>query len=134
MYTDKMFIDYCIERCDELAERRGQLIKRAKYVRDVNPHHNGDQKLWRVDPPMKYDVYDYNFERLTRTTEYIVTSAVVALSSGPETYIFPADRAGNIIAWDELRGSFRGELSHHKALNYAGYLAVGLPIDEEYSQ
>ena len=40
---------------------------------------------------------------------------------GPETYIFGADKDGEILSWMELDGSFRGDLNHREALLKAGY-------------
>jgi hypothetical protein len=54
-------------------------------------------------------------------TEYVVVSAVVATFSGPETYIFPADKDSKVLNWLELNGSFRGALDHAEALKGAGY-------------
>lgn len=53
--------------------------------------------------------------------QYVVVSAVNVPFGGPETYIFPADREGNIINWGELDGSFKGALDHSRALKNAGY-------------
>lgn len=41
--------------------------------------------------------------------------------SGPETYIFPADKTGEIVNWSELDGSFKGGLDHEQALVNAGF-------------
>jgi hypothetical protein len=72
----------------------------------------GDANLYRVDPPMAYE---------DGTTEYVIVSAVVALYSGPETYIFPANESGEVIDWLELPGSFKGGMDHDEALRGAGY-------------
>lgn len=63
--------------------------------------------------------------------EYVVVSAMdLSLLSGEdattvvgslETYIFPADKDGNVLEWIELNGSFKGELNHERALREAGY-------------
>lgn len=73
----------------------------------------GDARLYRVDPPMTYDD--------DKKTNYVVVSAAVVIFSGPETYIFPATRLGEILDWLELPGSFRGGLDHARALEVAGY-------------
>ncbi len=65
-------------------------------------------RTYRLDPPLD-------------GSEYVVVSAVVALYSGPETYIFPADETGHITGYGELDGSYRGGLSHETALRDAGY-------------
>ena len=50
-----------------------------------------------------------------------MVSATHVLFSGPETYIFPANEQGEVINWLELDGSYKGRLSHEKALNNAEY-------------
>lgn len=50
----------------------------------------------------------------------VVVSAVVALFSGPEVLIFPADEDGRVREWGELDGQ-RGHLDHGQALRAAGY-------------
>ena len=74
---------------------------------------NGDARLYKVAPPMEYG------DGLT--TEFVIVSASNVPWSGPETYIFPADDEGKILNWGELEGSFKGELNHETALEYAGY-------------
>ena len=56
--------------------------------------------------------------------EYVVVSAVVAMITGPETYIFGGNARGEIVEYAELDGSFRGGLDHEAALNRAGYTVV----------
>lgn len=57
--------------------------------------------------------------------EYVVASAVTVIAGGrdygPETYLFPADKDGNITSYGELTGSQRGTLDHAAALRDAGY-------------
>ncbi|MDQ0241245.1 hypothetical protein [Arthrobacter bambusae] len=53
--------------------------------------------------------------------EYVIVSAVNALYSGPETYIFGATEDGEVADWLELHGSYRGGLDHAAALSGAGY-------------
>lgn len=72
----------------------------------------GNARLYRCEPPMPTE---------DGPTEYVVVSATVAWMSGPETYIFAADKDGNITNWCELPGSFRGGLDHDEALRGAGY-------------
>lgn len=52
---------------------------------------------------------------------FVVVSAVCAMFTGPETYIFEADAGGGITSWTELPGSFRGGLDHAEALRSYGY-------------
>lgn len=55
---------------------------------------------------------------------FVVVSAVCAMFTGPETYIFEADAGGGITSWTELPGSFRGGLDHAEALRSYGYEIV----------
>ena len=71
----------------------------------------GYARLYRVNPPLDGH-------------EYVIVSATVVPWSGPETYIFAADVSGAVTSWDELDGSYRGGLSHTKALQNAGYVRV----------
>ena len=64
--------------------------------------------------------YDVDRER-EHATDHVIVSAVVAMFSGPETYIFPANDKGEITDWGELDGSFKGDLDHAQALRNAGY-------------
>ena len=87
-----------------------------------------ERALYYVSPPMTGEVWAYsdNGEYECREVEYpyIVVSAVVAPSSGPETYIFGATEEGYIANWSELKGPFNGALNHAAALSNAGYTIV----------
>lgn len=76
---------------------------------DSSPHH---QCLYQLSPPLEGH-------------KFVVVSAASVPFSGPETYIFPSDANGVITSWGELRGSYRGSLSHVKALRMAGYTIKG---------
>ena len=77
----------------------------------------GNQKLYKLDPPMT--VTDWDDENTIEVHEYVVVSATYAF--GPETYIFPADENGEVTSYSELDGSYQGGLNHEQALNNAGY-------------
>ena len=85
----------------------------ATLVRDNLANFNGHAKLYKLSEPVTFDD--------DHTTDYIVVSASVVPFSGPETYIFPANKNGNVIHWCELDGSYRGGLDHAKALVNGGY-------------
>lgn len=90
-------------------------VKTAEFVRDISNDDDswtGTAKLWRVSPPVRFST----LEGGTRETEYVITSATVAIFSGPETYIFPADSEGEVMNWIELPGSYRGDLDHDRAI------------------
>lgn len=91
-------------------------VSNAKFVRNLSGF-TGTAKLWRVSPPVPYEVWSTDGERKVRfDTDYVVTSATVAPFSGPETYIFPASKKGTILDWVELPGSYRGGLAHARAI------------------
>ena len=96
---------------------------KATLIRDQLPNFTGDARLYRVEPPISLD-NEWDEDASDETSEYVVVSAVVAMFSGPETYIFPADADGRVTDWGELRGSFRGALDHEAALLRAGYEIV----------
>lgn len=68
----------------------------------------GDARLYEMSPPLEGHTF-------------VVVSAVIAMFSGPETYIFPANEKGEIEDWGELEGSQRGTLSHSDVLRELGY-------------
>lgn len=100
---------------------------------DVRPKSNGRVitgragqaiKVFRLDPPLKYEKYGAD-DLEERQTRYVVVSAVTMVPfSGPETYIFPADKEGEVTSWGELPGSYRGGTDITKALRNAGYEIV----------
>lgn len=75
----------------------------------------GDAALYELDPPLEIDGGFF---------PHVVVSAVNAPFSGPETYIFKADKDGNVFDMGELDGSFRGERNHAKAIANMGYQIV----------
>ena len=66
----------------------------------------------------------YRVEPMIAGHRWIVVSAVDAMLSGPETYIFPANKRGEVTDWCEMEGSFRGALDHARALRNIGYRIV----------
>jgi len=90
---------------------------KATFIKDTDE----GQKLWKVSPPAKYG-YDYETGEYGRgQSDYVVTSKQNVIYSGWETYIFPANSAGQIINFIELEGSQKGYVSHETALKDAGY-------------
>jgi len=96
----------------------GASEKTATFVRELPTSDTGaHQRLYRLSEPLHGygdDVAD----------EFVVVSAIVAMFSGPETYIFPGNEAGEVTDWGELPGSFKGSLDHESALRGAGYTVV----------
>jgi len=86
-------------------------------IKDVSANFTGTAKLFKLDEAVEYtDEYDENHDPIKKETEYVVVSATNVPFSGPETYIFPADKEGNVLSWCELPGSFRGGLDIDEAL------------------
>jgi len=71
------------------------------------PNMQGDGRIFELSEP--HEGYSK-----------VLVSAVHAVYSGPETYIFGIEEDGTI-DWGELSGSFRGSLDHEEALKNAGY-------------
>lgn len=63
----------------------------------------------------------YRLEPAHEGHEHVVVSAVNAMFSGPETFIFGCDAEGKPTSMLELSGSFQGGRDHAKALDGAGY-------------
>ena len=87
------------------------------------PEFVGYASLYRIFPEVAYDV-----DGVMHTTNYVIVSAVQDHPIN-ETFIFPADESGSVIDWGELDGSLRGDTSrgdtsHRKALEGAGYKLV----------
>lgn len=90
----------------------------------VNESSVGNQRLYQLKPPMKYED-GYGEDAKKKTAKFVVVSAVAVMCTGAETYIFPADKKGKITDWGELDGSYRGGLDHEQALHNAGYTVEG---------
>lgn len=71
------------------------------------PNFSGDAQHFSLNEPLD-------------GAEHVIVSAVDVFGR-PETYIFPADKDGNVTDWGELTGSFHGGLDHEEALRGAGY-------------
>lgn len=93
----------------------------ATFIRRLDGF-TGDARLYRCEPPMAYRA---NWDDETDShAEFVIVSGTVAMFSGPETYIFPANEKGEVVGWGELDGSFRGGIDHSRALADAGYSAA----------
>lgn len=80
--------------------------KRAVLMKANLEGFTGVAHLYKVNPPHE----GHN---------YVIVSATNI--SGPETYIFGANKDGQVLNWVELGGSFQGGLDHAEALRNAGY-------------
>jgi len=97
-------------------------MKEAKFIKKLKDYR-GDARLYKVNEPVEFD-RDYVLEKFIKKTSYIIVSATNVMFNGPETYIFPADKKGNVISWTELEGSRKGTLSHNKVLTEIGYSII----------
>ena len=87
-----------------------------------------DQRLYRLEPPITY------FRGRTEVVcPYVIVSAVARAFEDDETFVLPANRAGEILGLRELPGSLYGECNHERALTEAGYQLQkeGAPPDQE---
>jgi hypothetical protein len=101
----------------------------TKTAQDLGPVNvktaRGQQRLYYLDPPVTFIDYNYDTnEESDNYTNYVVVSAATVPFSGPETYIFPSNKEGEIKDFNELYGSYRGGLSHERALKNAGYTII----------
>lgn len=93
-------------------------MEKATFIRDLDEGFSGHASLYKLSKAVQYrEAYD----KPPLETNYVIVSAANVIFSGPETYIFPADKDGTILDWLELSGSFKGGLDHKKALAGAGY-------------
>lgn len=107
------------------------IVGGARLLVDRMPGFMGEARLYELDPPLQWTDWnvdgDSDDDRIPRSARWVIVSAVVAWGE-PETYIFPAKKAGDsfeIASWSELKGSFRGGLDHEAALVGAGYVVIG---------
>ena len=90
----------------------------AILIETTMPRSGIEQRHYQLEPPVTCtDPWDES----ERTIKYVVVSATFAEFTGPETYIFEADKDGEITNWVELDGSFQGEKNHNRALANIGY-------------
>ena len=96
-------------------------MKQAKLIKDgIKSESGANQIIVELPNPIGYD-RDWDTGEITKETKYVLVSAVNVMFSGPETYIFPCDKEGNVLNWGELDGSMRRTLDHEKALRNMGY-------------
>jgi hypothetical protein len=93
-------------------------LKPAIFVRTVDLRPDSDVRLVKLSASVAY-----GYEEEQSETNYVVISALPrAFDTGrAETYIFPADKDGNVLSWGELPGSYRGGTDHDKALAGLGF-------------
>lgn len=91
----------------------------ATWVKDTS-NVRANAALYRFDPPLVSSGWD---DAPGHDVPYAVVSAA-SPSGDPETYVFEADEAGQIVDWSEMECSQRGTLSHEDVLQDAGYEIV----------
>lgn len=97
-------------------------MKKAAYLFQIRTAHSVDARVFVVSPPLD----GHQFVRVSASN---FGATFLQDRSDPETYIFPCTPDGEVIDWAELDGSYRGGLSHARALEYAGYVIVDRPED-----
>jgi hypothetical protein len=95
-------------------------MKTAKKIKQLDGWRGG-ASLYELSESVKFtQVYGGPKQE----TNYVIVSAVYAMYSGPETYIFPANEKGEPLNMRELPGSFSGGEDHKRALNNAGFEVI----------
>ena len=90
-------------------------MKTAKLIKDNLEGFAGHASLYELSPPMKNE---------KRKHKFVVCSTAHPMFSDVETYIFPANKKGEVISWGDLDGSQKGTTSHEVVLNNAGYTLI----------
>lgn len=96
-------------------------MKTATKIKDLEDF-TGDAALYELSEPVEYDEPWSDDDPPAKQTTFVAVSATNVPFSGPETYIFAANNEGTVLDWCELSGSYRGGLSHKKALHGAGFI------------
>ena len=110
------------------------VVKEAIQLDITNDDFVGDARLFKLNPPLAYTSYeevDGEYQEVGKEAHFVIVSAASVIGSGPETYIFPSNKEGNILNWGELEGSRQGDLDHEAALERAGYNVVSVIDIEE---
>lgn len=90
------------------------IMKTAKLIKDNLHNFAGHAALYELDPPIK--------GKNKKSHKRVIVSTANVMFSGPGTYIFPAKAdTEDVEDWGELKGSYRGGMSHSKALEGSGY-------------
>lgn len=98
-------------------------MKTATLIKDRLTDFTGHAALYKLSEPLK--AFDWD-GKLEGEYEYVVVSATSAWLGGSETYIFPSNKDGEVVDWRELKGSYRGGMSHETAINGAGYKLIAI--------
>lgn len=105
-------------------------IGTATLVRRQRSGGGADQGLYLMDPPFEsMDAWSEDPEETTRH-RYVLASKAYVSWTGPETYLFAADRDGNVTDWAELSGSLRGDYTDEEVFDLSGYEVI-VPTEEK---
>ena len=99
-------------------------METATFVKDLKGWL-GIAKLYKLSKSVKFDIPYAEDDLPAKETSFVIVSSAVSMVTGPETFVFPADEEGKVMSWGELKGSFRGNPDHKKALRRAGYKMIG---------
>lgn len=87
------------------------------FIRDMTTTKCRNSRLYRLAKPVPYR--DYGEDDAAHTTDMVIVSAVIINMVDyihTETYIFPSDDDGHLLAWTEMPGSFQGACDFERAL------------------
>jgi hypothetical protein len=90
----------------------------AKFIRVIEDWKS-DAKLYALSVPLEENSH-----------VVVASSAVEHIPGTPpirETLIFGSDSDGHVLTFDELPGSYIGDLNHEEALRRAGYTVFYTP-------
>ena len=87
-------------------------MKTAKLKKDNLESFTGHAALYELSKPLK----GYNSEKY----KFVVCSTASCMGV-VETYVFGADKNGEVLNWGELDGNMKNTSSHTEVLNEAGY-------------
>lgn len=96
-------------------------MKTATYVRGSERVSGSGalQRTYHLSPP------------LGGYSHVVVSAVTLPMGLGEETLIFGLDATGTVTVHGELPGSYKGGLSHEKALENAGYTIKTSPLTKE---
>lgn len=92
----------------------------AKLIKDNLKGFNGHAAFYQVNPPMTAVSWD---DEPGEKHEFVVVSSA-NVEGRDETYIFPANKKGEIVDWSQMKGSDKDIYSHDAAFGNVGYNIV----------
>ncbi len=92
-------------------------IKVATFLDNFSDDFVGTAYFYRIKPKIKW----YDEDNRVHVTSFIVVS-----STSSETFIFPANKKGQILSWEQLDGSVNEPIYPHRLLENLGYKIEGI--------